>query len=111
MRTAGEVLRHARREAGLTQSAVAGAAQIRQPLVSRVERDREQPSLPLLTRLVRACGYEIQLDMTLALDDHDRGLLAANLRLTPEQRIDRLTILNRVAHDLREAVQVARRSA
>ena len=108
MRTASEVLKRARHEAGLSQTALAEAARIRQPLVSRVENGREQPALPLLSRLVRACGYEVRLDLTPALDDHDRGLLATSLRLTPEQRIDRLIALNQVAQDLREAVSTAR---
>jgi hypothetical protein len=107
MMMAGDFLKRARREAGLSQAAVAAGARVRQPLVSRIETGGEQPSLPLLSRLVRACGYEVQLDLVPALDEHERGLLAASLRLTATERIERLVVLNRVARDLQEAVSRA----
>jgi transcriptional regulator with XRE-family HTH domain len=107
MTLAGEFLKRARREAGLSQTAVAAGARVRQPLVSRIETGGEQPSLPLLSRLVQACGYRVQLDLVPGLDEHHRGLLAASLRLTVTERIDRLVVLNRVAGDLQEAVNRA----
>ncbi|MHB8325736.1 MAG: hypothetical protein ACYDEA_01590 [Candidatus Dormibacteria bacterium] len=42
------------------------------------------------------------------LDEHDLSLLAETMRMTPEQRIDRLVGLQRVVEDMREAVREAR---
>lgn len=107
---AGDLLTRARRDAGFTQRAVAAAAEVRQPLISRIETGREQPGLPLLTRLVRACGFEVQFDLLPALDEHDRGLLTASLALSVEQRVDRLMALSQVADALRQGVVEARQA-
>ncbi|MGB9113373.1 MAG: helix-turn-helix transcriptional regulator [Acidimicrobiales bacterium] len=103
MSRAGSVLSRVRREAALTQSELAAAAMVRQPLVSRIERGRERPSVETLARLVRACGYELVLEFEPLPDPHDLSLLEANLRLSPEQRIDRLVTLRRTADQLRDA--------
>ena len=41
------------------------------------------------------------------LDEHDLGLLAETMRMTPEQRIDRLVDLQRVVADMQAAVREA----
>ena len=56
MRLSGQLLREARRRAGLTQKAVAARAGVSQPTVARVERGELTPSLERLIALVRACG-------------------------------------------------------
>lgn len=104
MESAATILREARFRAGLSQRAVAEAAGVRQPLVSRVETGREQPSLQTLGRLVEACGYAIEADLVPEPDDHDRGLLTTTLSLSPEARVDRLVALHRTADELRRAV-------
>ena len=108
MSRAGSVLSRVRREAALTQSQLAAAAQVRQPLISRIERGRERPSLETLARLVRAGGYELVLEIEPLPDPHDLSLLEVNLRLSPEQRIDRLVTLRRTADELRDATRATR---
>lgn len=49
--------------AGLTQQGLAARAHVRQPLISRIETGREQPSLPTLRRLISACGYSLTLGL------------------------------------------------
>ncbi len=61
-----DLLRQARTRAGLTQSALATKAHVRQPLISRIETGREQPSLPTLRRLIAACGYDVTLELVKA---------------------------------------------
>jgi transcriptional regulator with XRE-family HTH domain len=61
---ASEALREARKRAGLTQARLADAAHVRQPLISRIETGREQPSLPTLRRLLAACGFDVALTLT-----------------------------------------------
>lgn len=57
------LLKDARQKAGLTQSALALRAHVRQPLISRIETGKEQPSLPTLRRLVAACGFQVTLEL------------------------------------------------
>lgn len=63
-----------------------------------------------LARLVRTCGFDLLLEMEPVPDPHDLGLIESSLRLTPEQRIDRLVALRRTADLLQEAVRATRRA-
>lgn len=83
---AKDALKEARTRAGMTQSRLAEAAHVRQPLVSRIETGKEQPSLPTLRRLLAACGFDVALtltslpvpeDMTVAQPQSDDDLRAA----------------------------------
>lgn len=58
---AAALLRSARREAGLTQRRVAAAAGVTQPVVAAYEAGRRQPTLPMLEKLLRACGRELDV--------------------------------------------------
>lgn len=105
MTEAAALLRRARAQSGLSQRSVALAAGVSQPFISRVEGGREEPSLPTLRKLLRACGYTLRLDLEPVPDPHDLGLIETSLRLTPQQRIDRLVTLHRTAQKLRQAMQ------
>lgn len=107
---AGDVLRRAREQAGLSQRAVAAAAGVRQPLISRIESGREQPALTTLVTLVEACGYRLRIDIEPQPDTHDLSLLETTLRLSPQQRVDRLLTIHAISHDLRSAVRAAQGS-
>lgn len=104
---AATTLRRARRRAGLSQRALASEAEVRQPLISRIERGRELPSLKTLGRLVRACGYDVLIELEPVPDSHELSLIESNLRLNPTQRVDRLIALHRTARDLQKAVRAA----
>jgi transcriptional regulator with XRE-family HTH domain len=106
---AAAVMVRARRAAGLSQRAVAAIAGVRQPLVCRIETGREQPGLPTLARLVSACGYSLRVELEALPDPGDLALLETTLPLTPQQRVDRLLAVHRVARELQEAMRVARR--
>ncbi|MDP3713447.1 MAG: helix-turn-helix domain-containing protein [Mycobacteriales bacterium] len=73
MGSTGELLREARRRAGLSQSELAARAGVTQSVVSEYEADKRQPAVPTLARLVAATGHEL----TLGLERRDpavRGL-------------------------------------
>lgn len=73
MESTGELLREARRRAGLSQSELAARAGVTQSVVSEYEADKRQPAVPTLARLVAATGHEL----TLGLERRDpavRGL-------------------------------------
>lgn len=54
--TAGQLLRLAREEAGLSQTALAELAKTKQSSISRLECDTVSPSVMTLSRLVEATG-------------------------------------------------------
>ena len=57
--TAGALLRQARRDAGLSQVALAARAGVTQSVISAYESGHRQPSLPTLAALVEAAGDEL----------------------------------------------------
>ena len=56
---AGTLLRRARQSAGLSQVELAARAGVAQSVISAYEAGRRQPSLPTLTALIDATGYEL----------------------------------------------------
>jgi transcriptional regulator with XRE-family HTH domain len=74
------IIRDARHAAGLTQAQLAKQAKTAQPAVAAYERGVRTPTLPTLSRLLDACGHELEL---LARPRVRRG--AASLeQLSPE---------------------------
>lgn len=59
--TAGELLREARRGAGLTQRELAARAGTSQAAIAAIERDRKAPTFPTLERLLAAAGAALVL--------------------------------------------------
>lgn len=57
--TAGDLLRRARRGAGLSQVELAARAGVTQSVISAYESGRREPSLPTLAALIEAAGYEL----------------------------------------------------
>lgn len=110
MLEAATILRTARRRAGLSQRELAERAGVRQPLVSRIESARQQPSLPTLQRLLAACGYRLSANLEPLPDPGDLSLIDVMLPLTPHQRVDRMLALQRTARQLQHAVEAARPS-
>ncbi|MGH9158246.1 MAG: helix-turn-helix domain-containing protein [Acidimicrobiales bacterium] len=61
--TPGAVLRDARKRARLSQTDLARRAGVPQSVISAYESDRRDPGLRTLTRLVKATGHELRLDV------------------------------------------------
>jgi transcriptional regulator with XRE-family HTH domain len=99
-----QALVRARTQAGLTQRQAAAAAGVAQPTLARVESGKQQPSFPVLQRLLAGTGHRAELVIEELPDSHDLGLLEVTLALTPQQRVDRLVRLHRTARALRRAV-------
>ena len=107
MAKVGELLRRARADAGMTQSAVADRAGTTQTAVARLERWDANPRIATLERALRATGHRLQLQAVPAPTDVDEDQLAAHLRMTPAERAQ--------AHDsayrsVAESVRAARRA-
>lgn len=61
MSLSSRVLRHARRRAGLTQRALAATSGIPQETIARIEAGRTDPRVGTLDRLLRACGWGLEI--------------------------------------------------
>ena len=83
----GDLLREARRRAGLTQAELARRSGAGRSLISRYERGEVEPGLEALRRLIRACGLDLSFRLVNAdTEDHDLGLIVASLAMTPAER-------------------------
>lgn len=61
--TAGQLLRRAREQAGISQTELARRARTKQSAISRVECDVVSPTVETLTRWVRSTGVELRLEL------------------------------------------------
>ncbi len=86
------VIREARLRAGITQAELAHRVGTTQSAIARWESGRVRPSLESVTAVVRACGLDLRFRLVRD-DDHDWGLVLANLRLTPEERLQQLVAM------------------
>ena len=99
------LIRDARRDAGLTQRALADLARTSQPAIARYESGTVLPELHTLARLLHACGYRLELSAT-RMDPAERRQLRESLALSPARRSAR----NRRATALAAKAARARRS-
>jgi transcriptional regulator with XRE-family HTH domain len=99
---ASVLVRAARRDAGLTQTELAGRLGMTQAAVARLERRGANPTVATLDRVLRAAGRRLELQTATAAPEVDEEQLGAHLRLTPEERAN--------AHDraYREVAGLAR---
>jgi transcriptional regulator with XRE-family HTH domain len=98
----GDLIREARRRAGLTQAELADQAGTAQPAIARWESGRTAVSLDDVLRLVRLCGLDLELALV-PRDDSDLAQAARLAGLTGQQRLDRNSRLTRELQTLREA--------
>jgi uncharacterized protein len=63
MHPAGDLLRRARKAAGLSQQELAARAGVTQSVISAYESGHRQPAVPTLAALVDAAGYELVMDL------------------------------------------------
>lgn len=73
---AAGLIREARRRSGMTQAALAAAADMTQPVISAYEGGKRQPTLPMLLHVLHAAGFE--LDGELVAAPHPVRVLARN---------------------------------
>lgn len=86
----GQLLRQARRDRGLDQTALARRAGTTQTYISRLERDDVSPSARTMERLMHALGMELVLGARpLSPGNASRDDLARDYReLTAAQRVE-----------------------
>jgi transcriptional regulator with XRE-family HTH domain len=83
------LLREARLRGGLSQEGLADRTGRSRPQIARWEAGGNAPSLDTLLELIRACGYDLPLELSQLqpmADDH----LTELQQLSPERRVDRM---------------------
>ena len=85
---AARFLRAARAKAGLTQRELAKKSRIPQPTIAAIETGRQEPRHATLERLLRACGFQLEIFPKLG-DGIDRTLINEMLELSPAERARR----------------------
>ncbi|CAN5326974.1 hypothetical protein BH23ACT9_BH23ACT9_07880 [soil metagenome] len=101
-----DLVREARRRAGLTQRELAERAKTTQSAIARLESGRTSPSFDQVLRLVRLC----RLDLRVVLDSYDDSDIAqaeALQTLAPDERIARMEAGIAFSEELRDAHQQA----
>jgi transcriptional regulator with XRE-family HTH domain len=83
------LIREARLRAGLSQQELAAMSGKDRTVIARWEQGLVAPSIDTLVEQVRACGFDIPLELA----SYDRGpdeRVAEIQMLSPERRVDRL---------------------
>lgn len=83
-----DLIREARLRGGLTQAELAALAGTTQSGIARWESGRTSPSLDDIRRLVRLCGFDLEVAIV-PHDDSDISQAERLLPLTAQERLDR----------------------
>lgn len=83
------LLREARLRAGLSQAALAERSGVHRVQINRYEAGAVAPSLDTLIELVRACAFDLPLELV-PWDRDDVEALTALQHLSPERRLERM---------------------
>ena len=87
----GQILRDARRRAGVSQRQLAIRTGIAAPSISRIENGRESPSFERFAACLEALGFEPTVELReLSGSRADPNHLAAEAQLTPSRRLESL---------------------
>lgn len=81
-----QLIREARRRAGLSQAELAQRVGTTQSAVARLERGRSVPSLERTRELIRACGLDLRFELV-PVDDSDLSLARTNRTLSIDARL------------------------
>lgn len=84
----GELIREARKRAGISQAQLAERLHTKQPVVARWESLSRSPSFENVARAVRACGLEIHPSLG-PIDPQEEAVLARWIKMSPKERLRR----------------------
>jgi transcriptional regulator with XRE-family HTH domain len=105
--TTERLIRESREGAALTQKQLAARLGISQPALARLERPGSNPSVWTLARVLRATGNRLELGVSPMRSGIDETLVARQLRLTPQQRLETLEQMYAQARQLAAAGMAA----
>ena len=98
-----DLVREARKRAGLTQRELAEKAGTTQSSIARLESGRTRPAFDDVLRLVRLCGMDLDI-MLGERDDSDWMQAQSYLELSPDERFARGARLARRIQRVRDEV-------
>jgi transcriptional regulator with XRE-family HTH domain len=101
-----ELVREARKRAGLTQAELARRVGTSQPAIARIEAGRSQPSFDRVVELLRACGFDLLVHLEPA-EASDWAQARELLGLTPDERVAQNAAGLAFADELRAAYREA----
>jgi transcriptional regulator with XRE-family HTH domain len=107
MSNAAQLVRATRVRAGITQAELGRRLGMSQAAVARLERPGANPTVATLDRLMHATGHRLEMTAAENGASVDESLIAANLRLSPAERLTRFTSWNRNVAQLARAARVA----
>lgn len=81
-----DLVREARKRAGLTQRELAERAGTTQSAIARIETGHSTPSFDTVLRLVRLCGLDLDV-MLVERDESDWVQMSRLLDLSPDERV------------------------
>ena len=105
----GELIREARKRAGLTQQDLGELLATTQPAVARWETGKTAPSFERVVEAIRACGLDLGVRIVTA-DDQHALLVQDNLRRSPSARVDRVAESRASIADLVASAEVQKRA-
>jgi transcriptional regulator with XRE-family HTH domain len=82
---AAALLQLARIKSGLSQGQLSARAGVPATMISAYERDRRQPTVPTLMRLLKAAGFDLTMHLVPG-DPHDDVLAELDARRGPRER-------------------------
>jgi transcriptional regulator with XRE-family HTH domain len=100
---AAGLIRLARSKADLTQAQLGKAAGVDQQAISAYETGRREPTMPTLTRILEAAGFEMRIQLAV-IDDHDYSILEYLESLPAEARVE----VEKAARERAEAARLRR---
>ncbi len=86
------LIREARTRAGLSQRELAHRAETAQSVIARIELGQTNPTWETLNRIVKAAGFDLDVELALkpVLDSHMLRDIDRILSLSPEARLEEL---------------------
>ena len=103
----GQLIRQARKRAGLSQRELAERLGTAQAAIARWEGGRTAPSFDRVVAAIRACGLDLDTRIV-TRDDHHERLVEERLRMSPDERLESLT---RSRKSIEEMITSARRQS
>jgi predicted transcriptional regulator len=103
-----ELIRAARRRAGLSQKQLAERLAVSQPVVARLERRGANPRVSTLDRVIAATGHGLEMSLS-PPSGIDETMIAADLELTPDERLARFESFYGFAQSMRRSGATAER--
>lgn len=87
---AGDLVRRAREDAGLSRSALAARAGVPTSTVSRIEAGSSDPTLTMLSRLVAAAGRQLSVTIDSSALAHQLSIDSLTAAFSPESAVRKI---------------------